>query len=186
MRKVISFVFIPVLMVAAALAGGPSVGKISPEFSLLDTNGQTVSLKNYRGKYVVLEWTNYSCPFVRKHYQSGNMQALQKEETAQGVVWLSINSSAAGKEGNMSPDEWKSAIKEKGAAPTTVLLDGDGKVGKMYGATNTPHMFVIDPKGVLIYKGAIDDKPTTDPEDVKGAHNYVRAALAEAMAGKPV
>ena len=135
---------------------------------------------------MVLEWTNPDCPFVKKHYDSSNMQELQKFYTAKGVVWLSINSSAQGKQGNYTPEEWNKIIKEKKAEPTAVLLDPDGKVGKMYDAQTTPHMFRIDQQGLLIYQGAIDDKAGTDPADIPSAVNYVRKALDEAMAGKPV
>jgi hypothetical protein len=135
---------------------------------------------------VVLEWTNHGCPFVKKHYDTGNMQALQKDFTAKGVIWLSICSSGKGKEGYMSPAEWNKMTAEKAAAPTAVLLDEEGKVGKSYEAKTTPHMFIINPKGELIYKGAIDDKPTFNKDDIKEAINYVKEALDEALAGKPV
>jgi peroxiredoxin len=172
--------------VAADRLADPKIGAPAPAFSLTDMDGKNRSLAEFKGKYVVLEWINHGCPFIRKHYDSGNMQGLQKETAAKGVAWLSICSSAPGREGSMTPGEWKKTTAEQGAAPTAVLLDPDGGVGRLYGAKTTPHMFIVDPAGVLIYKGAIDDKPTTDVEDVKGATNYVRQALAEAMAGKPV
>jgi peroxiredoxin len=187
MKKQLAALAAVLTLAAPALrAADPSVGKAAPAFALADVDGKKRSLSEFKGKYVVLEWVNHGCPFVRKHYGSGNMQALQKEMTGKGVVWLSVCSSAEGKEGYMTPAEWKKAEAEKGAAPTDVLLDPEGAVGHLYGAKSTPHMFVITPEGTLVYKGAIDDKPTYDPEDVKGAKNYVRQALAEAMAGKPV
>lgn len=163
-----------------------STGQKAPSFSLPDSTGKTESLSDYKGKYVVLEWINHGCPFIKKHYNSGNMQALQKEYTGKGVVWLSICSSAKGKEGYLEAEEWNKITMEKGAAPTAVLLDPAGKVGKAYGAKATPHMFVIGPDGRLLYQGAIDDTASTDPDDIKTSKNYVRAALDEAMAGKPV
>ena len=163
-----------------------AVGQPAPDFSLPDTHGQTNTLASFKGKFVVLEWTNYQCPFVKKHYGTGRMQMLQKLYTDKGVIWLSINSSAPGKEGNFAPEKWNEMIAEKGTAATAVLLDPDGKVGRLYGAKSTPHMFVINPEGVLIYRGAIDDKPTFDPADIQTARNYVQMALDAAMAGKPV
>jgi peroxiredoxin len=178
--------WIPFLFLAAApvLAGEHPVGKPAPDFSLTDITGQVRKLSDFKGQTVVLEWTNYRCPFVRKHYGSGNMQALQKEWTAKGVVWLSICSSSEGKEGFMTPAEWRKAAAEKGAASTAILLDPDGKVGRLYGAKTTPHMFVIDSKGLLAYKGAIDDRPSTDPADIPGAKNYVRMVLEDLAAGR--
>ena len=167
-------------------AGEAGIGQSAPDFSLSDITGKTNTLSSSKGKFVVLEWMNYDCPFVKKHYGTGNMQKLQKTYTEKGVIWLSINSSAAGKQGNYPPEKWVEMAKEKGAASTAILLDPDGKVGKLYGAKTTPNMFVINPEGVLIYAGAIDDKPTFAPEDVKTAKNYVAAALDAAMAGKPV
>lgn len=161
-------------------------GQPAPDFSLHDIQGKPVSLGKLRGKYVVLEWINHGCPFVKKHYNSGNMQALQKEFTAKDVIWLSICSSAEGKQGHMKPAEWRKVAKEKGGAASSILLDEWGEVGNLYGAKTTPHMFVIDPNGLVIYQGAIDETPSTDPADVKGAKNYVRLALEEAMEGKPI
>ena len=162
------------------------VGQPAPAFTLKDTKGNTHALADDKGKIVVLEWVNYECPFVKKHYESKNMQDLQKRATADGVVWLSINSSAPGKQGHYPPDVWNRLLEEKGASPTAVLLDPDGTVGKMYGAKTTPHMFVIDANGVLVYAGAIDSTPSTNPYDVRTATNYVSAALAEVAAGKPI
>lgn len=169
-----------------AVGAGPIVGKAAPEFSAVDANGKRVKLSDFRGKTVVLEWTNHQCPFVRKHYGSGNMQALQKEATGQGVVWLTILSSAKGEQGFVTPAEAKKLIAEGGAAPSHYLFDTDGKIGKQYAATVTPHMYVIDAAGKLAYMGGIDDKPTTRQDDVKTARPFVREALAAVKAGKPM
>lgn len=175
------------LVVTGSLAlAAPEIGGKAPDFSLKDSNGNTDTLSQYQGKYVVLEWTNPDCPFVHKHYDSGNMQKLQKEYTGKGVVWLSINSSAPGNQGNYSPAQWNDIVKQKNASPTAMLLDPDGKVGKAYGAKTTPHIFIIDPQGKLIYEGGIDNIPTPDQGDIAKATNYVRATLDEAMAGKSV
>ena len=170
---------------AAALAQAV-VGQPAPAFSLPDSNGKTHALADVKGRFVVLEWWNYECPFVRKHYGSGNMQDLQRRWTGKGVVWVTINSSAPGKQGHVNGAKANALMREGGGAATAVLLDHDGKVGRLYGAKTTPHMFVVDPKGILLYAGGIDDKPTTDLADVKVARNYVEAALGEATAGKPV
>ena len=164
----------------------PPVGSPAPAFTLTDTNGKQHNLADYKGKYVVLEWVNLGCPFVKKHYESGNMQAVQKKAVGKGAVWLSVNSSAKWKQGNMSPAAWNDEIADRKLASTAVLLDESGEVGKTYGAKTTPHMYVVNPAGILIYKGAIDDKPTTNQADIAGARNYVLAALDESMAGKPV
>jgi peroxiredoxin len=171
--------FLPVTATAAV-----QVNQAAPDFTLPAADGATHSLSEFRGKVVVLEWLNHDCPFVQKHYGSGNMQALQKRYTGEDVVWLSVNSSAPGKQGHSSAAQATELSKENGAAPTAVLLDPDGEVGKMYGARTTPHMYIVDPEGKLVYNGAIDDKPTTDQADVEGAENYVVAALAEVMDGK--
>lgn len=181
------------LIVASAMAAVPllanaaaTVGQAAPDFSLTDLQGKAVKLSDYRGKYVVLEWVNPGCPFVQKHYNSGNMPQLQKDAGAQGVVWLAINSTAPEARDFKSPEDLAAWLKEKGAVPSAAMLDREGTVGKAYGAKTTPDMFVIDPKGTLIYAGAIDDKRSADPEDVKTAKNYVKAALEEAQAGKAV
>jgi peroxiredoxin len=178
---------------AVLVAAGPSpapaaavVGQPAPAFSAADSHGQTRSLGEFKGKVVVLEWWNFECPFVGKHYGSGNMQKLQKEWTGKGVVWLAVSSSAPGKQGHVDGAKADAVMKEKGGAPTAVLLDHDGKVGKAYGARTTPHMFVIDAKGRLVYAGGIDDKPSTDQADVSTARNLVSAALAEVAAGQAV
>lgn len=185
MKKLLALVML-LGAAAPAMAGDPEIGKPAPDFVLKDLDGASRTLSAFKGKLVVLEWVNHGCPFVKKHYESANMQTLQKEFTGKGVVWLSICSSAEGKQGNMTPAEWKKATLEKSAAPTAVLLDPKGDVGRLYGAKTTPHMFVVDAAGNLIYKGAIDDKASADKGDVKGAKNHVRQALNEAMAGKPV
>jgi peroxiredoxin len=173
------------LSAGAALAG-VEVGQPAPDFSLPDTNGQNHQLSQYKGKWVVLEWYQPDCPFVRKHYGSGNMQALQKEFTAKGVVWLSINSSAPGQEGNYPADKLNEIASSQGVARTALLLDPEGKVGHAYGAKTTPDMYIINPEGKLVYEGAIDSKPTTAVADLKTATNYVRVALDDSMTGKSV
>ena len=182
--RILSILFAVAL--AASVYASPQVGKPAPNFTLKDLSGQSHELSDFKGKYVVLEWVNFGCPFVEKHYGSKNMQKLQKEFVDKGVVWLSICSSAPGKQGNETPDAAKSGLAEFGSAATAYLDDEDGTVGKLYQAKTTPDMFVVNPDGVLIYAGAIDDKPTPDPSTVAGANNYVRAALEEATAGKAV
>jgi len=162
------------------------VGDPAPAFTAADSHGQAQKLDQYRGKYVVLEWHNHNCPFTKKQYSSGNMQGLQKEWTAKGVVWFTVISSAPGADGYVTADEENAYVSQVHAAPSAVLLDPDGKLGHMYNAKTTPHMFVIDPQGKVIYEGAIDNRPTPDPDDVKGAENYVSDALLASMAGKAV
>jgi peroxiredoxin len=162
------------------------VGEEAPNFTGVDSNGKTHQLSEYKGKYVVLEWHNQGCPFTKKHYASGNMQSLQKEWTAKGVVWLTIISSAPGQQGYVTPAEENSYMARMHAAPTAALLDPDGKIGHLYEAKTTPHMFVIDPSGKLIYEGAIDDHATPDPSDISQSKNYVSDALTEAMQGKQI
>ncbi|MBA4251607.1 MAG: thioredoxin family protein [Chlorobiaceae bacterium] len=157
------------------------IDKAAPEFSLKDRNGKTHSLADYKGKYVVLEWINFDCPFVKKHYETENMQSLQNEFRGKGVVWLLICSSAPGKQGNFDAKEINKRLKNYKVDVNGYLIDETGEVGKMYGAKTTPHMFVIDKKGKLVYAGAIDDKPSTDKEDIKDASNYVKAALNSLM-----
>lgn len=164
----------------------PAVGKAAPEFTAVDTYGKTHSLSQYRGKWVVLEWLNHQCPYVRKHYDNNVMQALQKKYADKGVVWLSVVSSAPGNQGHFPNDKANALTKEKGAAPHAVLVDESGTVGRKYDARTTPHMFVINPQGTLLYMGAIDDKPTARAADLQGARPHVDIALQEAMAGKPV
>ena len=165
---------------------GPEIGKPAPTFTLMDNDGNEVSLEKLRGKWVVLEWLNHGCPYVKKHYNSGNMPMLQKKYREKGVVWLSIVSSAPGTQGYHEPEEAKKLNEKKGGRATAILRDPEGTVGHMYDARTTPQMFVIDPEGILLYGGAIDDKPTTSLSDVEGAKNYLVTALDEAMAGKAV
>lgn len=162
------------------------IGAAAPAFTLKDSNEKTVSLADFKGKTVVLEWTNHDCPYVRKHYGGNAMQTLQKKWTAQGVVWLTLISSEPGSQGFVAPLEANKLTTDRGAAPTAVLFDPKGEVGRAYGAQVTPHMYVITPTGTVAYMGGIDDKPTTRLEDLKTAHNYVDAALTEVLAGKPV
>jgi peroxiredoxin len=171
-------------LTAAAFALKP--GDPAPDFKSTDSNGKTESLAQYHGKFIVLEWTNRDCPYTKKHYESGNMEALQHEWTAKGVVWLSVLSSAPGQQGYATPDVENSYLAKMKAAPTAAILDPTGALGRLYDAKTTPHIFVIDPQGKLIYEGAIDDQPTPDPSSLHGAHNYLTAALTQAMAGKPV
>ena len=166
-----------------ALAINP--GQPAPDFTLTDTAGKTVKLSDLKGKYVVLEWVNPDCPYVRRHYNTANMPGLQKEFGAKNVAWLAINSTREGHSEFKSPQQMDAWMKKTGGAPAATLLDRDSKVGRLYGAETTPHMYVIDPKGTLVYVGAIDDKRTSWGDDVKSAKNYVRAALGEAMGGKP-
>jgi len=167
-------------------ADSPPVGATAPDFNLADTGGKTHSLSEYKGKYVVLEWFNPECPFVKKHYGSGNMQKLQGEYTGKGVVWLSIDSNAPGLEGNLTPEQAQKVMKDWNTKQTALLLDPEGKAGRAYNARNTPHMFVINPQGKIVYEGAIDSKATPNPADIPSSTNYVKAALDESMSGKSV
>lgn len=162
------------------------IGKAAPTFTLKDIHEKAYTLETFKGSYVVLEWTNYDCPFVKKHYETGNMPALQKKLAEEGVVWFTICSSAPGKQGNFTKEEWIKRMDAVKAAPKAVLLDNDGSVGRSYGAKNTPHLFVINPEGIVIYAGAIDDQPGVDRTIITKATNYVTQALTEAKAGKPI
>ena len=164
----------------------PPVGSAAPEFSAPDANGKTQSLSQYRGKYVVLEWFNPECPFVKKHYGSDNMQKLQSEYTGKGVVWLTIDSNAPGTEGNLTADQAQKVMNSWKTKQTALLLDPESKVAKLYGAKNTPNMVVISPEGKIVYEGAIDSKASPNPADIPSSTNYVKAALDESLAGKPV
>jgi peroxiredoxin len=174
--------------VAATLLAldSPPVGSTAPDFSLTDAKGKSHSISEYKGKYVVLEWFNPECPFVKKHYGSGNMQKLQKEFTGKGVVWLSIDSSAPGSEGSLTPEQATKTMNDWKTQQTALLLDPEGKAGRAYGAKNTPHMFVISPEGKIVYEGAIDSKASPNPNDIPESTNYVKVALDESLAGKPV
>jgi peroxiredoxin len=174
------------LLLSVQPAQAAKVGEAAPAFTASDSQGKPVSLAQFKGKYVVLEWHNHDCPYVKKHYGSGNLPKLQKGWTEKGVVWLAIISSAAGKQGHVDGATASAHMKQASAVPTATLLDPKGELGRLYGAKTTPHMFVISPQGTLLYAGAIDDKPTADPADIAGAKNYVAQALSEAMAGKPV
>jgi peroxiredoxin len=183
------------LMLSAALAAAvawgpaaaaPAVGQPAPAFAGTDTAGKTWNLETLRGKPVVLEWTNHDCPYVVKHYGSGNMQALQREAADAGYVWLSVISSAPGKQGHVTPAQADELTASRGAAPAAVLLDPAGEIARAYDARTTPHMFVIDAEGTLVYMGGIDDKATTDKADIEGAENYIRTAMADMAAGGPV
>lgn len=162
------------------------VGAAAPDFTATDSRGHTEALSSFHGKYVVLEWHNQGCPYTRKHYASGNMQALQKEWTAKGVVWFTVISSAPGMQGYVTASEENAYLARMHADPTAVLLDPDGKIGHLYDAKTTPQMVVIDPQGKIVYDGAIDNRPTPDEADIRGADNYVNDALSAAMAGKPI
>ncbi len=177
--------FATTVLAGASSASVAEPGKPAPNFQLADNKGGEHSLSEYKGKYVVLEWVNYQCPFVGKHYRSGNMQALQKEYTGKGVVWLSICSSAPGKEGYFEGKNLAEHMQLMKAIPTAYLVDSKGEVGQMYGAKATPTMVVIDPSGVLMYEGGIDDIASTNVEDIPRAHNFVREVLDAALAGKP-
>lgn len=171
---------------SATASAEPSVDKPAPVFSGRTADGKTIDLQSLRGKTVVLEWTNHECPFVKKHYESGNIPRLQKEAVAQGIVWLQVISSAPGKQGYV---DGPTAIKlnaERNAAPTNTILDPEGTIGRLYAAQTSPHLFIIDPQGVLVYKGGIDSIPSADEADIAKAENYVKTALSELAAGKKV
>jgi peroxiredoxin len=181
-----TFFALSALALAFSVQAAPSVGQAAPDFTLKDAAGKPVKLSDYRGKHVVLEWTNPGCPYVRKHYDSGNMPATQKEAVGKGVVWLAINSTERSSYEYMEPAKvvaWQQARK---AQPTALLADEDGVAGKAYGARTTPHMYIVDPQGKLVYAGGIDSIPSSDPDDIKKAVNYVRQGLNEALAGKPI
>lgn len=169
-----------------AFAAPAAVGQPAPAFSVTDTSGKAVSLADFKGKTVVLEWVNPGCPYVRKHYDSANMQATQKGAASQGVVWLAVNSTSQEHGDYKKPADMAAWMQSQKAAATHTLMDSDGRTGKAYGARTTPHMYVIDAKGTLAYAGGIDDKPSANPADVKTAKNYVNAALGDVLAGKAV
>ncbi len=174
------------VLLAPAIFAAPQIGKPAPAFTATDSNGKTVKLSDFKGKHVVLEWTNNQCPFVKKHYSGGNMQSLQTFAHDKGLVWLSVISSAPGKEGHVDGAGANALTKERKAKPDHVLLDESGAVGRLYEAKTTPHMFIVAPDGKLIYQGGIDSNGSADPADIADATPYVKAALTEALAGKPV
>lgn len=167
-------------------AASVETGAQAPAFSVRDANGATRTLAEFRGRMVILEWTNHGCPYVRKHYDAGNMQALQRDATADGIVWLQVISSAPGEQGYLDGPGALARVRTDNASPTATLLDPTGVMGRAYGARNTPQMFIISPQGVVLYQGAIDDRPSARPATLEGANNYVRAALADIEAGRPV
>jgi len=175
-----------VVVALSILALAVRVGEPAPNFTAADSNGKTHTLSSYRGKFVVLEWHNQGCPYTKKHYDSGNMERLQKEWTQKGVVWFTVISSAPGTQGYVTAQQENEYMQRMHAAPTAALLDPTGDLGHLYDAKTTPHMFIINPDGVLIYDGAIDDKPTPDEADIATSRNYVSLALTQAMSGKPV
>jgi len=185
-RFLISIVGVLAVLIAFSAAWAARVGQSAPDFTATDTNGKVHKLSEYNGKFVVLEWSNRGCPYTQKHYSSGNMQRLQREWTGRGVIWLTVISSAPGKQGYVTASEENAYLKQVNAMPTAVLLDPTGALGHLYDAKTTPHIFIISPQGTLIYNGAIDNHPTIDLADVNGAQNYVSAALDEATSGKPV
>ena len=173
------------LLTGAAFAVA-SVGQPAPAFAVQDTAGKTVNLADFKGKLVILEWVNPGCPFVQKHYNSANMQGTQKEAASKGVVWLTVNSTAKGAEDYLAPAAMAQWMQKSGAAATATLMDSEGKIGRAYGARTTPHLYIIDPTGMLVYAGGIDSKPSTSTSDIASATNHVKVALGEALAGKPI
>ena len=182
----IAVLAVAALAIAAPVAAQQRTGAPAGNFRLTDATGKPVALSDYRGRTVVLEWNNPGCPYVKKHYDSGNMQRTQAAARVGGAVWLSVNSGAPGKQGHMTPAEAQAFLASAKAKPTAYLLDPAGRVGRGYAAKTTPHLYVVDARGVLRYQGGIDDKPTADQADVAGARNHVLAALGELKAGKPV
>ena len=186
MKRGFAYVVTLVLMALSTAALAASVGEPAPNFTAIDSNGKAHTLAALHGKFVVLEWHNQGCPYTQKHYNSGNMERLQKEWTQKGVVWFTVISSAPGTQGYVTAEQENDYMHRMHAAPTAALLDPTGNLGHLYDAKTTPHMFIINPDGVLIYEGAIDDKPTSDPADIATSRNYVSLAFNEAMSGKPV
>jgi peroxiredoxin len=181
-----ALIALPVLLLAAAAQAAPAVGQPAPEIVLKDAAGKTVKLSDFRGKHVVLEWTNPGCPYVRKHYDSGNMAATQQDATGKGAVWLSINSTEKSSSDYLEPARLVSWQKDRKVQPTATLMDEDGTAGKAYGARTTPHMYIVDPQGRLVYAGGIDSIPSSNPDDIRKAVNYVKQAVSEATSGKPI
>ena len=186
-RALITATALSALCLAATNSrAAPSVGQPAPDFTLTDTIGKTVRLSDYKGKHVVLEWVNPGCPYVRKHYNSANMQGTQKEATAKGVVWLAINSTEPASYDYLAPAQLARWMVDRKAAPTLTLMDEDGKVGHAYGARTTPHMYIVDPQGTLIYAGGIDSIASARSDDIKTAVNYVKQGVSQALAGQPL
>jgi peroxiredoxin len=178
--------FASLIATAVFASDVPAVGSAAPDFSLPDAKGDSHSLSQYKGKYVVLEWFNPECPFVKKHYGSDNMQKLQEQYTSKGVVWLTIDSNAPGTEGSITPEQAQKIAASWKTHQTALLLDPEGKAGRAYGAKNTPNMVIIDPEGKIAYEGAIDSKASPNPADIPSSTNYVKAALDQSLAGKPI
>ena len=185
-RQVCFLTLLSLFLTTLPLPAAVKTNSEAPEFNLKAHDGKNYKLSDLKGKYVILEWWNKDCPFVRKLYDSGKMQELQTKYTGQGALWFTVLSSAPKKQGYLSAAEIPSVLKKEKAAPTAVLLDPDGRVGRLYGAKTTPHMYIINPKGTLVYQGAIDDKPSTDTDDIKTAKNYVELAMAASKAGKAI
>jgi len=174
------------LFATGAAHAAATVGQPAPDFTLTDATGKPVRLSDFKGRHVVLEWTNPGCPFVRKHYDSGNMPATQKDATGKNVVWLSINSTEKASSDYLEPARLTAWLGERKAVPTAVLMDEEGTVGRSYGARTTPHMYIVNPQGVLVYAGGIDSIPSARPADIERATNYVKTGLAQALAGQPI
>ena len=181
-----SILALPLLALAVGLQAAPTVGQAAPEIVLKDATGKPVKLSDFRGKVVVLEWTNPGCPYVRKHYDSGNMAATQQDATAKGAVWLSINSTEKGSSDYLEPARLVSWQKDRKLQATATLMDEDGAAGRAYGARTTPHMYIVDPQGRLVYAGGIDSIPSSNPDDIRKAVNYVRQGVGELAAGKAI
>lgn len=177
---------LPLLLAATGAQAAATVGQPAPDITLKDTTGKTVRLSDFKGKHVVLEWTNPGCPFVRKHYDSGNMPATQKDAAGKDVVWLAINSTEKASGDYLEPAKLTSWLKERQSVPTAILMDEEGTAGRAYGARTTPHMYIVNPQGQLIYAGGIDSIASAKVDDIPRATNYVKTGLAEALAGKPL
>lgn len=187
MKAAVNFSFVALALLSSTLAYGQAVvGQAAPNFNAVNTSGQPVSLNQFKGKFVVMEWFNPDCPYTQGHYDSGNMPAVQKYATSKEVVWLSVNTSDEPANAAKAATVLATWMKSKKSAPTATLVDADGKLGRAYGARTTPHMFMIDPQGNLIYAGAIDNKVPASPGDIASATNYIRQGLDEALAGKAI
>jgi alkyl hydroperoxide reductase subunit AhpC len=185
-RKAAALIVAGACWLIAGSSQAVSVGQPAPDFKATDTSGKTVSLSDFKGKHVVLEWVNPGCPYVQKHYSSANMQGTQKEAIAKGVVWLAVNSTATDHGDYKAPAAMAQWMQGQKAAASATLMDSSGTVGRAYGARTTPHMYIINPQGLLVYAGAIDSKPSSSPADVASATNHVKVALGEALAGKAI